>query len=381
MPITAALVLPQFLLISQLPLADFTDNGDNDWRYLGLAQFTTTMEVHTSTYTPAVIPTDREGLADDFKMTLLADGHEYEMKGKNYIVTDIMLAHQNAGEVAYTSASDEPYGDETDDPLKVFGTDTRTPRRNNTSYPFSALLTKPFGSCSGTLVSGNVALTAGHCVFNSDSKRWLTNSWAPGPDSRDSDQTPFGVYSSCAYIYVPSKRRNGDSHVHHDFAIIDFSRCTAGDAPNPGVTTGFHGMWDAPNSGIQNNYLHVYGTPSTDCPPAGCFYPTIYGTSNNSGWVKNSREVGHRTDTSSGQSGSGVYRIFSSTTNRRRYVVGIHKGFTWDLFQGFSHNYGRKVNTSVILFSYFMPMWINGTTTGLPQIQWLGLSATPPSSQ
>ena len=88
----------------------------------------------------------------------------------------------------------------------VIGEDSRVHLRNTTDYPFRTmgLIGMEFGDgsgiCTGTLVGDHYVLTAGHCVYDSDSGEFADKLlFFPG---RDGDTVPYGAYGvSAAYMF------------------------------------------------------------------------------------------------------------------------------------------------------------------------------------
>ena len=201
-------------------------------------------------------------------------------------------------------------------------------------------------------------LTAGHCV-HTGRRPIRVDQIRFAPDAQDTNPAPFGDYTdpgganNCWTTLVSLKREGGDRDVKHDWAILDFTMCDATDNPTlqdePGTTLGFFGMGASRNQ-IKNTFYFAYGIPAVDCPPGGCMEPSIHGIGSNWGGLRRNHEIKHRTDTSGGQSGSGIY-IFVG--NQRR-TVGIHKGHNWDLFHGGSYNHGRRVDNVMVILANFV---------------------------
>lgn len=183
---------------------------------------------------------------------------------------------------------------------------------NTTASPWRALtklyMTFPSGqmySCSGTLIAAQYVLTAGHCIYNPTEGGWAKKvEVIPGLNGI---YKPYGsAFSTKIRTFVAW---TSAQDTNYDLALITLDRAI-------GNTTGWlgYGYFSAMN-GVTS---HLAGYP-TDKGGLNLYYhaaPLSKATS---------QQLYYPIETYSGQSGSGIYRIYTpSGGTRGRYVFGVH---------------------------------------------------------
>jgi V8-like Glu-specific endopeptidase len=356
---------------------DFVDDRNHKWIYLGEAETTTEMEPESEASSQFDLVWDREELARSMRLTMNDRGFVYVMEEDPYDLAEEVLEKINLGFEPVSEPSQAAESVESVEPTHIFGSESRRLVRANTVYPFSPHINFNSG-CSATLVAPGVGWTAGHCVFNANTRRWVAFSARPGADSQDATQFPFGsIQSTCIRMFVPQQRTQGDNDVAFDWALLDFTNCPAPassvprpwTAGRPGESTGFFGQWAAHDGHLNSSSVafYVYGYPSAECPPGGCQWPSIFGHGSRWKGTKSRTELKYRVDVTGGQSGSAVYR-FDGWGNR--YVIGIHKGGSWDLFHGGEHNRGRRMSPELVFISGLIPRILGAPVDAIPTLSW-----------
>jgi V8-like Glu-specific endopeptidase len=209
-------------------------------------------------------------------------------------------------------------------PSVIFNGDSRSLRRDNTSWPMSTQILWRVGvKCSSSLIGRSTAVSVAHC-FVKDGKWRALAQWAPGVDSQDANAFPFGDTYGC---YVPMLRKGymTTGKFTYDYAVVEFSnffpQLTGCPNQHPGDQTGWLGWWQMGISKIEQSGRtgYVYGYPAEKAN-----WPQIWGMGQTGGFdVDGTDEIEYTViDTSGGQSGSGFYVL----DNGNRYVVGAHQG-------------------------------------------------------
>ncbi len=139
----------------------------------------------------------------------------------------------------YSSPSEELLG------RAIFGNDNRTLVTNTSQYPYSAIVyllmefPKGYSQGSGSLISNNVVLTAGHCLYSANLGGWAKSvTVIPGYNG---STKPFGTYYG-EELYVTNgwynQSNSGNYKSENDIGIIKLNSSTS--AGYLGVTTGAH---------------------------------------------------------------------------------------------------------------------------------------------
>ena len=214
----------------------------------------------------------------------------------------------------------------------VHGTDQRRRVQPTNLYPWSAsaslLITARDGSQwagTGWFISSRTLVTAGHCVF-------ITNSGVPGRDGfvrgievmpgRDGVSLPFGAVTSTEFWTVQGWADGGDENYDYGAIVI----------PTPvGDTTGTLGFGVLNDPELDGAVVNVAGYPG-DKPPGTLWFDAHLVA--RTGPTK----VHYDIDTAGGQSGAAVYVI---NPDRRRIAVAIHA------YGGASTNSGTRISAAV----------------------------------
>ncbi|MCP4152623.1 MAG: trypsin-like serine protease [bacterium] len=223
----------------------------------------------------------------------------------------------------------------------IFGNwDTRT-RQYTTEYPSRALVMLKIndgGLCSGTLVSPDTVITAGHCVHpsNSNPYDWYSVTAYPGYNLN-------ALWGSCEAVGLSTYykwykyRKEG-----YDIAAINLN-CTIGDVTGwLGVTT--QNPLKTPTRIIGYPGDKQIGTQwgATDRIRARTF-----------------RQLFYQNDTAGGMSGSGIWADFETATMSGPYIFGVHGyGFPHKNKLHRKYNHGIRINNPVFnTISYWIDEW------------------------
>lgn len=312
-------------------------------------------------------------LAEALRATTLIGEHEYRLAEPDYEGARRVLAHRERSARAKPverAPSAEPA--ESDDdvvpeeliPRGLDGADNRFQHRNNTEYPFRTQVWLTNGNktsrCSGTLIGPRHMISAAHCFHSNSggSSGWLDlKHWAPGVDSQDSNRysykpgsnypsTAATLIEGCYLVTIPSRFAEGSTDDQYDYAVVEF-QCNY----RPGNAVGWIGVAKPDNSDLNGQKVYGYGYPrgvvsDFGCPgDSDCNWPQIWGMGHTGSLTySGSTEVQYDVDTSGGQSGMGMYRVWDSL----RFVVAIHQGKYTGLFD--DHNRGRRMTEVVFDF-------------------------------
>jgi V8-like Glu-specific endopeptidase len=274
-------------------------------------------------------------LAEALRPVVLRNGHEYIGDPSEDLVAHLRASEQVRQTKAFTPllrANTERLENSSIRPLSgIIGPDNRVVRRDNTEYPWSTIL---FSGCSGTMIGPSTALTAAHCVHNGTN--WLTlPTYSPGSDFQDANPFPFGQFG-CYTVSIPTAFINNDGgDARFDYAVVEFAGC--GDFP--GRSTGWKGIWVAPDSVITGNLMYVYGHPSDKAQPQ------IWGDQGSG--ILNGQYINFFIDAWFGDSGAGLY-VYD--TDGWPYVVGVLRGAAGAIGDDTRPNYGRRITQEVFDF-------------------------------
>lgn len=213
----------------------------------------------------------------------------------------------------------------------VHGPDDRRQITTTSTYPWRAhaslLITAADGSNwigTGWFVNPRVLITAGHCVF-------ITNSGVPGRDGwvarmrvipgRNGAEKPFGEAAATEFHSVRGWTERGDEE--YDYGAIVLGEPL-------GQRTGWFGFGRYSDSDLTNVIANISGYPG-DKPPGTQWYAARRVDS------VSQRKVRYDIDTAGGQSGAAVYRI----KDGQRFAVAVHA------YGGATVNSGTRINGPV----------------------------------
>lgn len=172
------------------------------------------------------------------------------------------------------------------------------------------------GYCTGTLISPNTVLTAGHCVFDTSTGAWMEPPWVRIHPCSASDTTHGGDFDWTRIRTFKGWTRSGKDA--WDIAVIKLNG-------NPGFSDGWKSF--GYTSAITSSWVfNVAGYPADKA------YLTMWNDANRlCKWTDDLTCVGnpgsqtmlHLADTRGGQSGSGFYFYKASATPQRR-IYGVH---------------------------------------------------------
>lgn len=212
-------------------------------------------------------------------------------------------------------------------PQAIIGKDDRYRASNTRVFPNRAVGLievifpngeKTFGTAA--MVGNNVALTAGHCLYDKSKGGWVKSAiYYPG---RNGNSTPFGSYRGRKFISSQTFMNTGNKA--YDWGVIRFDS-------NPGGKHGYFGF-QTTTKDQTGTRLYTRGYPEDKA------YGTMYGCSGFlKGYLANKLRVSYTIDTAGGQSGSPVY-----DASQFIYAVHTHGGG-----QGTQYTYGRRIDKTL----------------------------------
>jgi glutamyl endopeptidase len=225
-------------------------------------------------------------------------------------------------------------GMHTDD---VIGGDGRVQELYPNDRPWSAIahLSTDKGDCTGFMMSRDVLVTAGHCVYRDD--------WVRSYRVVPAKQGSYEPYGSCgggvADVWVTSDYWHTRSP-EFDYGLIKLT-CDIGN------TVGWFPSWDNTGENLVDQFFYVEGYPGDK--PYGTMW--WHGDVSKS---QNASRLWYQIDTKPGQSGAPIYRYNSVTPGKcwGWCVTGINtSGKGWGMY-----NSGIRFNSDVMSFINF---WIS----------------------
>jgi V8-like Glu-specific endopeptidase len=229
---------------------------------------------------------------------------------------------------------------------KVFGADGRTKINPANSYPWSAQtkLLMRFNSGwymgSGTLISSNEVITAGHCIHDKNDGGWASQVIViPG---KAGASEPFGRFNATRLMSWTAWTGSKDSD--HDMGVVRLGT-------HIGNSTGWLGL--GAYGSLAGTTGNIAGYPGDR--DGGEFLYYMAGTIT----YQTGNRYYYKIDTAGGQSGSGVYRI----VNNNRYVFAAHSGWNYiswlDPFTWVFDEYNRATRVTSAKFTDIVN-FING---------------------
>lgn len=221
-------------------------------------------------------------------------------------------------------------------PDSVIGGDERIKEGAPLAYPWRSIvyLSTNQGQCTGFMLSRDVVVTAGHCVYEGG---WVTSYRAvPG---KNGTSEPYGSCSGGIADVWTTANWISTGSPDHDYGLIKLT-CDIGNS------VGWFGWWYNTAENLTNQHLYVEGYPG-DKPYATMWWdgdPISSQTAN---------RLFYQIDTFNGQSGSPIYHYNSTTAGLCGgwCVTGIHTNGAVN-----NQNSGTRFNPNVMSFINY---WIN----------------------
>lgn len=205
--------------------------------------------------------------------------------------------------------------------------------------------TTPNGTsyCSGTSISGNVMLTAAHCLYDSTNNRWYSN-WVLTPAYR-AGSAPYGTFAARqCWVLSAWVNQTGSFSINtwtrHDVGVCKMGTNSAGRTLNSSV--GWMGrQWNAPYV----RHFHDLGYPFRDynnnlLPNAGLFLRACVAES----FVQTTDTRGIGCNLGGGISG-GPWMVGYAPGVVSGFADGVNSG----LFLGTQNLYGARFNSNNIV--------------------------------
>jgi V8-like Glu-specific endopeptidase len=198
--------------------------------------------------------------------------------------------------------------------------------------------------CSATAISGNVMLTAAHCVFDTPSRNSFYSNWVFTPAYRNGN-APYGSFpATTCWVLTTWVNLGGAYNINtwapHDVAVCKMGKNSAGQTLNAAV--GWMGrQWNAPYV----RHFHNMGYPFNDfnnapLPNAGRFLRTCVAES----FQQAARVRGMGCNLGPGISG-GPWMIAYAVNVVSGFADGVNSG----LFIGVQNIYGARFDSNNIV--------------------------------
>lgn len=205
----------------------------------------------------------------------------------------------------------------------IIGTDDRTRVTNTTTYPYRAIahIESDIGGCTGWFIGPDTVVTAGHCIYNTSTKRWA--SYARVYPGRNGSNAPYGYANAINFYSVSGWVNNGDPN--YDYGAIKLDRAI-------GNTTGWFGYRYSTTS-LDGTRQNISGYPGDK----------TYGTQwQHADQIRQtaSMRLYYQNDTYGGQSGSPVYEPNNSS-------CGGPCGLAVHAYGGSTYNSGTRITQAV----------------------------------
>jgi V8-like Glu-specific endopeptidase len=205
--------------------------------------------------------------------------------------------------------------------------------------------TTPQGTsyCSGTSISGNVMLTAAHCLYDSTNNTWFSN-WVFTPAYRNG-ATPYGTFpaTTCwvlnAWINLTGSYAI-NTWARHDVGVCNMGTNSAGTTLNNAVGWMGH-QWNFPY--IVHFHNHGYPFRNTNdqlIPNAGSYLHACVAES----FQQTTETRGMGCDMSRGKSGGPLIDGYAPTV-ATGWADGVYSGF----FIGTANLYATRFNSNNIV--------------------------------
>ena len=209
----------------------------------------------------------------------------------------------------------------------IFGNDERLPVDNSNRFPYCAVGYLDSG-CTATFIGPYHALTAAHCVYDTDTNTWKRNlNMRRGRTCNTLGERMYWTRVLSVTGYTE------DHHQDRDYALIIYNQ------NNRSPCWLSFGYWDNwPDVGFD-----IFGYPEDKASVSGCRYDSMWFTScHYSDTLNSGRRYKYRCDTRPGNSGSALYAEKKGDSSGSRIVYGVHTHgagtTTW--------NYGNRIDRS-----------------------------------
>jgi glutamyl endopeptidase len=221
-------------------------------------------------------------------------------------------------------------------PNTVLGADGRVQESVPNTYPWRAIvyMTTNRGQCTGFMMSRDVVVTAGHCVYEGG---WVT-SYRIVP-AKNGGSEPYGSCSGGISDVWTTGNYISTGSADYDYGLIKLT-CDIGN------TVGWFGWWYNTGENLVNQYFYVEGYPGDH--PQQMWWDGDYANQ------QSATRLFYSIDTAPGESGSPVYHYNSTTPGLCGgwCVTGIHTNGPFDS----AYNSGTRFTPDVLSFINY---WIS----------------------